>query len=169
MHLYAADNNGTEHHDCTAAQHRLRQGSKKNVPIGGNNPDKIIQSAPVMIVNRLTTLVIAISPTFWLNDVTGRQPNKDETLLASHRRLKEPEISFSVISVKAGDNHSCGIAIVSVADTRKITTTDKIAPMLNSGVNGSSLGSEMVPHPSNRLNPQRLKSEAVCSLYNKPK
>lgn len=44
----------------------------KNAPMGGNRPPRIIASAPNMIVKRLTTWVIEMRPTFWLNDVMGR-------------------------------------------------------------------------------------------------
>jgi len=36
----------------------------KKAPIGGNKPASIIQAVPDIIVKRLTTFVMAISPTF---------------------------------------------------------------------------------------------------------
>ena len=41
-----------------------------------------MQAAPVMMVKRLTTPVMLISPTFWLKEVTGGQPNSPEMALA---------------------------------------------------------------------------------------
>ena len=54
----------------------------KKLPIGGSNPARIMQPAPVMMVKRLTTPVMLISPTFWLKEVTGGQPNRPEMALA---------------------------------------------------------------------------------------
>ena len=48
----------------------------KKFPTGGSSPARIMQAAPVMIVNRLTTFVMAIRPTFWEKEVTGGQPNR---------------------------------------------------------------------------------------------
>ena len=88
-----------------------------------------MQMAPVMMVKRLTTFVMAISPTFWLKEVTGRHPNSEEILLANPSQAREPDISFSVISRSRPDTTMAVVSpIVSVADTRKITTTDRMAP-----------------------------------------
>ena len=54
----------------------------KKFPIGGSRPARIMQTAPVIMVKRLTTLVMLIKPTFWLNEVTGGQPNRAESELA---------------------------------------------------------------------------------------
>ena len=44
---------------------RTQEGSvEKNAPIGGKRPEMIRMRAPNMIVNLLTTLVMATSPTF---------------------------------------------------------------------------------------------------------
>lgn len=50
----------------------------KKFPTGGRSPARIIQAAPVMIVKRLTTFVMATRPTFWENEVTGGHPNTVE-------------------------------------------------------------------------------------------
>ena len=47
----------------------------KKFPTGGISPARIIHTAPVIIVKRLTTLVIFTSPTFCEKEVTGGQPN----------------------------------------------------------------------------------------------
>ena len=61
----------------------------KNAPMGGNRP-------PNMIVKRLTTWVIEMRPTFWLNDVMGEQPNTPpesaaaSVMVATRRFCHEP-------------------------------------------------------------------------------
>lgn len=103
-----------------------------------------------MMVKRLTTFVIAISPTFWLKEVTGRQPNREEMLLAKPSQAREPDISFSVISRSRPETTMAVVSpIVSVAETRNITTTDKIAPKWNSGIKGKILGRDIIPPANN--------------------
>ena len=103
----------------------------------GQNPARIIIIAPAARAYLLTTLVIAIRPTFWLNDVIGRQPKTDERALMKPSQAIEPEVSFTVAlrlrSVAARADVS---PIVSVADTRNINVTEIIALILNSGLNG---------------------------------
>ena len=71
-------------------------GVVKNAPKGGNRPPRIIASAPNMIVKRLTTWVIEMRPTFWLNDVMGEQPNTPpesaaaSVMVATRRFCHEP-------------------------------------------------------------------------------
>ena len=68
----------------------------KNAPMGGNRPPRIIAGAPNMIVKRLTTWVIEMRPTFWLNDVMGEQPNtppesaEASVMVATRRFCHEP-------------------------------------------------------------------------------
>lgn len=70
-----------------------------NAPIGGNNPAESRMTAPHIMVKRLTIFVMVIKPTFWLNDVMGRQPNTPaDTALIKPSQLSEPDISCSVIS-----------------------------------------------------------------------
>ena len=64
----------------------------------GRSPARIIQIAPVAIVKRFTTFVIAISPTFCENGAIGRHPTKDEIADAYPSHLIEPYCSiFSLI------------------------------------------------------------------------
>ena len=51
----------------------------KKFPTGGSSPARSIHTAPVMMVNRLTTLVMATRPTFWEKLVTGGQPKRPDT------------------------------------------------------------------------------------------
>lgn len=102
----------------------------KKFPTGGSNPAKIIQIAPVMIVNLFTTFVIAISPTFCEKEVTGGHPKREENADAYPSHAREPVISLSVISLfKPLDAIAVVSPIVSAADTRKIIATEKIAPI----------------------------------------
>lgn len=103
---------------------------QKKLPIGGNNPAKIIAIAPVAIVYLFTTFVIAIKPTFWLNDVTGGHPNKAEIALANPSHANDPEISLSLIFLcKPEETMAVVSPIVSAADTKNITDTANIAPI----------------------------------------
>ena len=85
-------------------------------------------SAPVAIVKRLTTFVIATRPTFWLKDVIGIQPNREDRELIKPSQAREPEISFVVaLRFKPELASACVSPIVSVADTKKISATEMIA------------------------------------------
>ena len=87
----------------------------------GNTPARIIITAPVAIAKRLTTLVMATRPTFWLNDVIGRQPNTDERALMNPSQAIEPDVSLSVASRPRPVAARADVSpIVSVADTRNI-------------------------------------------------
>ena len=50
----------------------------KSLPTTGTRPARIMTKAPVIMVKRLTTLVMAIRPTFWLKEVMGMQPKSEE-------------------------------------------------------------------------------------------
>ncbi len=89
--------------------------------------------APVAIVKRFTTFVMATKPTFWLNEVIGRQPNTDDNALTKPSQAIEPDVSFVVASLPSPDTASADVSpIVSVAETRKINVTDTIALTLAS-------------------------------------
>ena len=93
------------------------------------------------MVKRLTTLVIATRPTFWLNDVIGRQPKTEDSELIKPSQAMEPEVSFSVTSRPKPEAASAEVSpMVSVADTKKMSTTDTIASGRNSMRNGISCG-----------------------------
>ena len=92
---------------------------------------------------------MATSPTFWLNDVIGRQPKTEDNALIKPSQAIEPEVSFKVASrFKPAAARAEVSPIVSVADTRKIKVTEIIAFMLNSGLNGSNCGNAMIEVPS---------------------
>ena len=101
------------------------------------------------MVKRFTTLVIATSPTFWLKEVMGRQPNTEDRALIKPSHASEPEISRSVASRFRPEVASAHVSpMVSVADTRKISTTDRIALALNSGLKGIREGNATIEVPS---------------------
>ena len=107
----------------------------KKLPIGGKRPARIMQPAPVAIVKRLTTLVMLIRPTFCEKDVTGGHPNSAEIAEANPSQANEPDISSDLISrPNPPDTMAVVSPIVSAAETMKIIATEKMAPMLNSGV-----------------------------------
>lgn len=116
-----------------------------NVPNIGNNPAKTIITQPVKIVNLFTTFVIETSPTFWLNDVIGKQPKSPDNALTKPSAAIEPVSSFFETSRFNPDEASADVSpIVSVADTRKITSTEITAPILNVGLIGSICGSDTI-------------------------
>ena len=117
----------------------------RSAPKIGNTPAKIMITAPVAIAKRLTTLVIATSPTFWLNDVIGRHPNTEDNALTKPSHAIEPLVSFAVTSRFRPEAASAEVSpIVSVAETRKICTVEKIALALNTGLKGINVGSAII-------------------------
>ena len=116
-----------------------------SAPKNGKMPARIMITAPMAMVNRFTTLVIATSPTFWLNEVIGMQPNTEERELTKPSQAIEPEVSCVVTSRSRPEAASAEVSpMVSVADTRKISTTDKIASAWNSMRNGIRWGTAMI-------------------------
>ena len=109
----------------------------------GKIPPIIITIAPTPMVKRLTTPDMAASPTFWLNDVIGVQPNSPDTLLTKPSQLMAAPISDSFGLRFSALLHKADVSpIVSVADTKYTAITERMAPMLNSGEKGSSLGND---------------------------
>jgi hypothetical protein len=64
----------------------------------GTRPQTIRKSAPMVTTWRLMTPVIAIRPTFWLNDVLGRPPKTPESAVPKPSAKVAPWISLSVAS-----------------------------------------------------------------------
>ena len=101
-----------------------------------------------MIVNRLTTFVMATRPTFWLKDVMGGQPNtppdRAEAKPSTHR---EPETSFAVISRPRPPVQQAVVSpMVSTAETTNTRQKDRIAPTWNLGVKANSCGTATTPN-----------------------
>ena len=126
--------------------HPPRTGSGRvanRAPILGKSPARIKVRAPNIIVNLLTTLVIATRPTFWLKDVIGAQPKRPETALRKPSQARDPWISLSVISRPRPPAQTAVVSpIVSAADTKNTTTMEIIALRLNCGLKGINLGME---------------------------
>ena len=120
----------TVHPPSTACGREL-----KNAPSGGNNDAKIKISAPIKIVNRLITPVIVTSPTFWLNDVNGRQPKHPEIALENPSTASDPCNSSISMSLPIAPVQIAVVApVVSAADTRNTIAIVKNAPRSNTGL-----------------------------------
>ncbi len=109
---------------------------ERSAPTGGKRPATIRMIAPNMIVKRLTTFVIAMSPTFCEKDVIGEHPKTPpDTADMKPSQQREPEISFSVMSLPSPPVQVAVVSpIVSVAETRNTSVTDIMSPSLNFGV-----------------------------------
>ena len=120
----------------------------KKLPTIGKHPANIMITAPVMIVNLFTTLVMAISPTFCEKDVTGGHPKRADTDDIYPSDAIEPDISLSFTSrFRPPDTIADVSPIVSAAETKNITITDRIGPILNSGVNIRKSGIDVILLP----------------------
>ena len=64
----------------------------------------------VAIAYLLTTLVIATRPTFWLNDVIGKQPNTEDNELTNPSQAIEPEVSLVVASLFKPEDASADVS-----------------------------------------------------------
>ena len=108
--------------------------------------------APNAMVKRFTTPDMAAKPTFWLNDVIGVQPKRPEKVLTKPSQHTAEPISLVLGSrFKALLQRAEVSPMVSVADTRYTATTERMAPILNSGVNGRSFGNETMERPESPL------------------
>ena len=125
---------------------------EKNCPTGGRSPARSIMAAPLAMVKRLTTLVMAMRPTFCEKEVTGQQPKRAEMEEAKPSQAKEPEISFSVISrFRPVTTMAVVSPMVSVAETKKMIQVERMAPMLNTGITGRMWGREIRPFEKMRV------------------
>ena len=95
----------------------------RTFPTAGKKPASIMIPAPVAIVKRLITFVMATRPMFWLNEVIGIQPNRPETELTNPSQARLPDIYLSVGSRSNTLDARAEVSpIVSVADTMKMLT-----------------------------------------------
>ena len=89
--------------------------------------------APLAMALRLTTWVMATRPTFWLKDVMGRQPKRLDKELINPSTAMDPRISPSDASLPMPMAARAEVSPkVSVAETRKIRNTEKMASGRNS-------------------------------------
>ena len=122
-------------------------GSDENTTlITGKNAARIMMTAPVAMALRFTTFVMTTRPMFCENDVMGKQPKHADSVLTKPSHAMDPDNSLSRTSRLRPTMVSAVVSpIVSVADTRKISATDTMAPRLNSGANGMGCGSANNP------------------------
>ena len=76
----------------------------------GKKPQMTKTLAPKAIHHLLTTLVIATSPTFWLNYVIGKQPNTEDNELTKPSQAIEPEVSLVVASLFKPEDASADVS-----------------------------------------------------------
>ncbi len=91
---------------------------------------------------------MATRPTFWLKDVIGKHPKTEDKALMKPSQAIEPEVSFVVTSLFKPEAARAEVSpIVSVAETKKIKITEKIALALNSGLKGINEGTATIEVP----------------------
>lgn len=113
-------------------------GNEENTTLmTGRNAARIMMMAPVAIARRFTTFVMATKPTFCEKLVIGRQPKHAETELTKPSHAIEPESSFSRTSRPKPTMASAEVSpMVSVAETKKMSVTARMAEGWNSGAKG---------------------------------
>ena len=112
-----------------------------SAPSLGISPHNIRNTAPDASATLLTTLVIATSPTFWLNDVLGSTPNIAASVEPRPSHITPPESSLSVASLPIPPSITPEISpTVSTAVTTNITSTGSIALKSNTGLTGINFG-----------------------------
>ena len=88
-------------------------------PTNGNSPPRIRMTAPVAMVKRLTTFVMAARPTFCEKDVIGVQPKTPASVLTNPSQATELPISFLWTCRPSAPEHMAEVSpMVSVAETR---------------------------------------------------
>ena len=98
-------------------------------------------TAPVEMANRLTTLVMATRPTFWLKEVLGSTPKRAAKEEPRPSQITPPESSLSVASRPRPPSITPEMSpTVSTAVTMNMISTGKIARKSKVGFTGSSLG-----------------------------
>ena len=97
--------------------------------------------APVARAKRLTTLVMATRPTFWLKEVLGSTPKRAAKEEPSPSQMTPPESSLSVASLPRPPSITPEMSpTVSTAVTTNMMSTGTMARRSNTGFTGSSLG-----------------------------
>lgn len=81
------------------------------------------------------TPVIVTSPTFWLNEVSGRHPKQPEIALENPSTAREPWSSSILMSRPSAPLQTAVVApVVSAADTRYTMAIVKNAPRWKTGL-----------------------------------
>ncbi len=120
-------------------------GSEEKIALtNGTKPARIMTTAPDAMARRLTTFVMATRPTFCENEVMGMQPKQADSVETKPSQAMEPESSSSRTSRLRPVAASAVVSpMVSVAETRKMRVTARMAPGLNSGAKGMMVGTAM--------------------------
>ena len=112
-----------------------------SAPSLGIRPHRIRKMAPEARAMRLTTLVMATRPTFWLKEVLGSTPNRAAKEEPRPSQITPPDSSLSVGSRFMPPSMTPEISpTVSTAVTTNMIITGIIARISNTILTGISLG-----------------------------
>ena len=104
-------------------------------------PQRIRKTAPVASAPRLTTLVMATRPTFWLNEVLGSTPKQAAKVEPRPSQMTPPDSSLSLGSRFIPPSITPEISpTVSTAVTMNMTITGRMARRSNTILTGTNLG-----------------------------
>ena len=131
-----------EENIITAAPPRTDWGMMDTrAPSLGHRPHRIRNTAPVARANRLTTLVMATRPTFWLKEVLGSTPNSAAKEEPRPSHITPPDSSRSAASRPRPPSITPEMSpTVSTAVTMNIIITGRMARRSKTGFTGISLG-----------------------------
>ena len=131
-----------EENIMTAAPPRTDCGMMETTaPSFGHRPHRMRNTAPVEMAKRLTTLVIATSPTFWLKEVLGRTPRRAAKEEPRPSQMTPPDSSLSVASRPRPPSITPEMSpTVSTAVTMNIIRTGRMARRSKIGFTGRNFG-----------------------------
>ena len=131
-----------EENIMTAAPPRTACGMMEtSAPSLGMRPHKIRKTAPVASAPRLTTLVMATRPTFWLKEVLGRTPNAAAKEEPKPSQMTPPDSSLSEGSRFMPPSMTPEISpTVSTAVTMNMMRTGRMARISKTILTGTSFG-----------------------------
>ena len=110
-------------------------------PSLGIRPHRIRNTAPEARAMRLTTLVMATRPTFWLKEVLGSTPNSAAKVEPRPSQMTPPDSSLSVGSRFMPPSITPEMSpTVSTAVTMNMISTGRMARISNTILTGTSLG-----------------------------
>ena len=131
-----------EENIMTAAPPRTAWGMMEtSAPSLGMRPQRIRKMAPVASAPRLTTLVMATRPTFWLKEVLGRTPKTAAKEEPRPSQMTPPDSSLSVASRPMPPSITPEMSpTVSTAVTMNMISTGRMARISKTILTGTSLG-----------------------------
>ena len=113
-----------------------------SAPSLGMRPHRMRKTAPVARAKRLTTLVIATRPTFWLKEVLGSTPKSAAKLEPKPSQITPPASSLSVASRSRPPSITPEISpTVSTAVTMNMMHTGimaRISKIISTGMNSGT-------------------------------